>query len=177
MALGGDAVASGAQSTALGFEASTNGFANSTAIGNGAQATATHQMVLGTASNTYTTPGITSGLSKDRQSGPLEIVTSDANGNLATNTASGLGLATQDALDDTTEGVAMSMALTRIPVTLPEGSDFGVAIGYGNFRGENGMAFGGTARLTDHLFLNGGATFGSTSSSSTGTAVGAAYIW
>src|SRR5437763_13503202 len=50
-------------------------------------------MAFGTASNTYVAPGITSTASKAAQSGPLEIVTSDASGHLATNTAAGLGLA------------------------------------------------------------------------------------
>jgi trimeric autotransporter adhesin len=50
-------------------------------------------MAFGTASNTYVAPGITSAASKAAQSGPLEIVTSDAGGHLATNTAAGLGLA------------------------------------------------------------------------------------
>jgi len=41
----------------------------------------------------YVAPGITSAASKAAQSGPLEIVASDAGGHLATNTAAGLGLA------------------------------------------------------------------------------------
>ena len=41
-------------------------------------------MVFGTASNTYTAPGITSSASKAAQSGPTQIVTADAGGNLAT---------------------------------------------------------------------------------------------
>ena len=57
---------------------------NSSAIGAGAVASLPNQMVFGTASETYTAPGITSNLSKSRQSGSLEVVTSDANGNLAT---------------------------------------------------------------------------------------------
>jgi len=52
--------------------------------GNGAVATLPNQYVMGTSNHTYTTPGITSALSKSRQSGPLQVVTSDAGGNLAT---------------------------------------------------------------------------------------------
>ena len=51
--------------------------------GNGAAATLPNQYVMGTTMHTYTAPGITSATSKARQSGPLEVVTSDANGNLA----------------------------------------------------------------------------------------------
>jgi hypothetical protein len=97
-ATGGTAVGQGAQvfaanGTALGQGAVAN-FANSTAIGAGASTTAPNQMSFGTASNTYTMLGITSPASKAAQTGPLQIVTSDAGGNLATNTAAGLGLAT-----------------------------------------------------------------------------------
>ena len=69
------------------------------------------------------------------------------------------------------------MALTRIPCTLPDDATYGVAVGVGTFRGENGMAVGGTTRLRENLFLNGGATFGSGSSSNTGGALGMAYVW
>ena len=39
--------------------------------------------MIGTSSNTYTTPGITTNASIAAQSGPLSVVTTDANGNLA----------------------------------------------------------------------------------------------
>ena len=47
-------------------------------------------MAFGTAANSYTMPGITSLASRAAQSGPVEIVTSDANGNLATVSADDL---------------------------------------------------------------------------------------
>ena len=175
-ALGILSTASGLNSTALG-RASTAAFANSTAIGNESATTRDNQMVLGTASNTYTARGITSDASTAAQTGPRELVTTDASGNLASATPSALGLASSGDLDDTTAGVAMSMALTRIPCTLPENASYGLAVGAGTFRGESGMAVGGTTRLSDHLFLNGGATFGSGSGNNTGGAVGMAYIW
>jgi hypothetical protein len=52
--------------------------------GHGAAAALPNQYVMGTVNHTYTAPGITSATSKARQSGPLEVVTSDASGNLAT---------------------------------------------------------------------------------------------
>ena len=91
-AFGDGATATGLNATAVGPGASAT-FANSSAIGAGATATAPNQMAFGTASNTYVAPGITSAASKAAQSGPLEIVASDAGGHLATNTAAGLGLA------------------------------------------------------------------------------------
>jgi len=91
-AVGGFSTATGLNSSAFGNGASAT-FANSAAFGNGATATRANQQVFGTATNTYTTPGITSAASKAAQTGPLQIVTSDATGNLATNTAAGLGLA------------------------------------------------------------------------------------
>jgi hypothetical protein len=72
--------------------ASANG---AVAIGNGAQATRQNQVVLGTGAYTYTLPGITSAASSAAQTGPVQLVTSDANGNLATNSASNLGLASE----------------------------------------------------------------------------------
>jgi hypothetical protein len=59
---------------------------NSTAIGTGATTTRANQQSFGTAANTYTLAGITSGASKAAQSGPTQIVTTDSNGNLATAT-------------------------------------------------------------------------------------------
>jgi hypothetical protein len=92
VAIGNFATATGANSTAIGNNASAT-FANSAAFGNGATVTRDNQQVFGTASNTYTMSGITSSASCAAQSGPVQIVTSDSSGNLATSTAAGLGLA------------------------------------------------------------------------------------
>jgi autotransporter adhesin len=88
-AYGDGTMATGANSAAIGTNAHAT-FDNSTAIGTGATATRANQQVFGTASNTYTAPGITSGASKAAQSGPTQIVTTDANGNLATTPLSSL---------------------------------------------------------------------------------------
>jgi len=57
------------------------------AFGFGATTSLINQMMFGSSSMTYVMPGITSTLSKNRQSGTIYYVTSDANGNLAvTNT-------------------------------------------------------------------------------------------
>ena len=100
-ALGGPGtIAQGTNATALGAGA-VAAFAGSTAIGAGAVTTAPNQMAFGTAGSTYVAPGITSGASRAAQNGPLQIVTSDAGGNLATNTAAGPGFAS---LTDITGG-------------------------------------------------------------------------
>jgi trimeric autotransporter adhesin len=93
VAFGDGTTATGLNSAAVGVNANAT-FANSAAFGTGATVTRVNQQVFGTALSTYTAPGITSGASLATQSGPLQIVTSDAGGNLATNTAAGLGLAT-----------------------------------------------------------------------------------
>lgn len=65
-------------------------FSNSTAIGTGATTSRANQQSFGTAANTYTLAGVTSGASKAAQNGPLQVVTSDASGNLATTPLAGL---------------------------------------------------------------------------------------
>jgi hypothetical protein len=82
-AIGQGATAAGDFSVALGQGASAP-FANSIAIGQGAATTRANQVMLGNVSNTYTLPGIASAASKAAQTGPVQIVTSDASGNLAT---------------------------------------------------------------------------------------------
>jgi autotransporter adhesin len=97
VALGANSVASGAASTAVGQGATAAGafsvalgqgasapFANSVAIGQGVATTRLNQVMLGNVSNTYTLAGITSAASRAAQSGQVQFVTADANGNLAT---------------------------------------------------------------------------------------------
>ncbi|MER9666614.1 YadA C-terminal domain-containing protein [Mesorhizobium sp. M0185] len=69
--------------TALGTGATAN-FADSVAIGQGVSTTRTNQVAIGNSSATYTLAGVNSQASKDAQSGPRYLVTSDAAGNLAT---------------------------------------------------------------------------------------------
>ncbi len=114
---------------------------DSTAIGVGATATKNNQMVFGTSSETYTTPGITSGLSKNRQSGPLEVVTSDAGGNLATdggNIFNQLNRLTRRT-DELYPGVALAISMENPDLTGNE--RFGVAMNWGNFEGSNALSW------------------------------------
>ena len=123
--------------------------------------------------------GITSGASAAAQSGPTQIVTSDAGGNLATSTLAGLGLASMgdinainsqlaginNRLDDLTtrsnkaySGVAMALAMTG--GYLPESKNFAVAVNYGTFERQNAAALSSYFRLTDHVVLSGGVSYG-----------------
>ena len=178
-AFGQGSTVSGANGTAIGTGA-VAAFAGSTAIGAGAVTTAPNQMVFGTASSTYVAPGITSAASKAAQSGPLQIVTSDAGGNLATNTAAGLGLASStdisalnsqivgintrlNDLDGRTtkalNGVAMAFAISGVPWLQPT-ERFAVSANYGTFQGTNGIALNGALRLSTRLQAEGGIAYG-----------------
>jgi len=178
-AFGDGATATGLNATAVGPGASAT-FANSSAIGAGANATAPNQMAFGTASNTYVAPGITSAASKAAQSGPLQIVTSDEGGHLATNTAAGLGLASLtdinainaqlggintriNDLDGRTtkalNGVSMAFAMGGTPWLLPT-ERFAVTMDWGTFQGTNAVAINGAFRLGTNVQANGGLAYG-----------------
>ena len=178
-AFGDGAVATGAAATAVGPNSHVT-FANSAAFGSGAQATRANQQVFGTATNSYTMSGITSAASKGAQAGALQIVTSDAGGNLATNTIAGLGLATQndiqginsqlagingrlDNLDAKSKtaftGVAMAMAMAGVPTVLPN-ETVAFSGNWGSFQGSNGLSLGAALRLTENVQLNSGVAYG-----------------
>jgi trimeric autotransporter adhesin len=158
--------------TAIGQGAAAS-FANSTAIGAGAVTTAPNQMAFGTPSSTYVAPGITSAASKAAQSGPLQIVTSDTGGNLATNTAAGLGLASLNDLTGinarindvdgrTTKalnGVSMAFAMAGTPWLLPA-ERFAVSVDWGTFQGTNALALTAAYRLGTNVQANGGVAYG-----------------
>jgi hypothetical protein len=124
----GIAVGSGTSAVALGSVA-----IGTDAYGNGAQASLFNQVVIGTKEQTYTTPGITSDFSRSRQSGPIELVTSDANGNLATDN----GFFTKT-LDEHASGIALAMATQNPDLTGPE--VFGISGNFGTFAGAYAFA-------------------------------------
>jgi len=169
VAVGLDASSTGTDATAVGTGA-TAGADNTTAVGTNAQANATgsaaygqgavaslsQQQVFGTAANTYTMPGITSDLSRTRQSGPLEVATSDAMGNLATD-----GGQIFETLSENQAGIAIAMSLPTPSLQAHE--SFGVAFNWGKFKRSQALGvsamgvvnrnvFGGGERLS----LNGG---------------------
>lgn len=134
-AVGNNAAANADDTTAVGTDTQANA-AGSAAYGQGAVANLTQQQVFGTAANTYTTPGITSGLSRSRQSGPLDVATSDAAGNLATD--GGLIFKT---LSENQAGIAIAMSLPT--PSLHASESFGVAFNWGKFK--QSQAFGVSA--------------------------------
>ena len=165
-AFGQGATVSGMNGTAIGVGA-VAAFAGSTAIGAGAVTTAPNQMLFGTASSTYVAPGITSAASRAAQSGALQIVTSDAGGNLATSSAAGLGVATTNDitginsqlaginmrlndLDNRTtkalNGTAMAFAMAGTPWLLPT-ERLAVSMDWGTFQGTNALALNAALRL------------------------------
>ncbi len=180
-AIGNNSSAGGANSTAVGVN-SMAGFTNSTAIGYGATTTRNNQMTLGTATNTYTAPGITSAASLAAQAGPTQIVTSDGAGNLATTSANAVvnSSSTFQDLKHTvnrdTEGVAMAIALGAGGAVLPDCTCRAVTIECGDFDGANAVGISGIQRLGDHLFMNGAVGIGC-DYGSVGGRVGVTYAW
>lgn len=143
VAIGDGAQASGAgtSSTAVGAGARATR-SNSAAFGANAVATRVNQQSFGTTANTYTMAGIGSAASRAAQAGAVSLVTSDAQGNLATSEfdfgafqSSINELARRD--DQLSEGIAIALSLAQ-PVILP-GQTFALRVGYGNFEGDSAM--------------------------------------
>jgi trimeric autotransporter adhesin len=145
----------GNDDTAIGANATVTAD-HSTALGADAQATLNNQFVMGTSQDTYKAPGITSNLSQSRQSGPLEIVTSDANGNLATDNGAvfhqlnSLG----NDVDKARSGVALAIAMEG--PDLVDNERFGVSASWGNFDGENAFGMGFEGVLWNDFLTTGG---------------------
>jgi hypothetical protein len=126
------------------------------ANGDGAISNRDNEFVLGTNDHTYTAPGITSGLSRARQSGPLEVVTSDAGGHLATD-----GGEIFARLDEAESGIALAMSMEDPDLIGNE--RFGARVNYGNFEGANALSwtFAGVLgrdviRAGDRIAIGGG---------------------
>ncbi|HEY7549205.1 MAG TPA: hypothetical protein VH913_06775 [Hyphomicrobiaceae bacterium] len=132
---------------AIGHNA-TAGYDNSAAFGAGATTTRANQQSFGTASNTYTMAGLPSDASRSFQSGPLEVATSDAAGNLATD-----GGLIFKGLSQLHAGVAVAIAMQN--PDLVAGEKFGVALNWGNFEGANALAFSTMGVLGTDVFSKG----------------------
>jgi hypothetical protein len=162
-------------SIAIGEESSVgSGLTQSAAFGAGATATQSNQQVFGTSTETYTMPGITSDLSKSRQSGALEVVTSDKNGNLASDGGQIFANIQQNSLDiesnrrdikKNREGVAIAASLADPDLVGSE--SFGLRGTWGNYDGENALGFTGMGVLSrdfmgtgSRLAFGGGIGFG-----------------
>ena len=125
-AFGQNAQVQADQGTAVGNNATVqSGAVHSSAIGADATVSQDHEMVFGTRNDTYTTPGITSGLSKSRQTdGPIEVVTSDQSGHLATD-----GGSIFKSLDEAQSGIALAISMEN--PDLVAGERFGIAVNGG----------------------------------------------
>jgi len=131
-AYGDNSTATGANSTAVGPSATATAD-GSAAFGYGAVALLADQQVFGTSSNTYVWPGITSSLSRSRQSGPLELMTTDSAGNLGSDQGD-----TFTTIARLQAGVAIALAAEAPSLTSSE--DFGLRVGWGNFQGDANAA-------------------------------------
>ena len=162
-AYGTGATARGTNSTAIGAGAGAL-FTNSAAFGAGATTTRANQQSFGTIANTYTMPGITSQASRNAQSGPLQLPTTDAYGNLASD-----GGATFKAIARVQAGVAVAMAMAT--PNFAKGEKIGVRVGWGGFNsyggGANafGVSIGGilaenTFSQNDRLIVDAGVAMG-----------------
>ena len=72
--------------------------------------------------------------------------------------------------------MAMAMALSGVPNVLPNCTNYAISAGWGGFNGENAVAVGGVARVTDNLFLNGVCAVGTDRGNGVGRA-GMTYAW
>jgi hypothetical protein len=170
VAIGNEAIARGTGSVAIGDNAETGttgvGVPNATAVGrntaaqatgsvaigadsggNGAVASLQNEFVLGTANHTYTAGGITSGVSRDRQSGPLEVVTTDSQGHLASD-----GGEIFSKLGEHGAGIAIAVAMENPDLVGAE--TFGLAANIGFFDGNTALALSAMG-VIGHNFMGG----------------------
>ena len=132
---------------------------NSTAIGTNAATTRDNQMAFGTVGNTYTMAGVTSSASRAAQSGPLQVVTTDSDGNLASD--QGYIFDTLVRLDNRidkqgrklSEGVAMAMAVQDPDLMGQE--MFGVKLNWGTFEHSNAVGLSAAGVLAHDIFSDG----------------------
>lgn len=177
------ATGDGTRNTAVGAGSSAN-FANSSAFGAGATATRENQQVFGTASNTYTMSGITSGASRAAQSGPLQVVTTDANGNLASDGGrlfsdiAGLKNDVNRAfreIDKNTEGIAIAIAMGGL--SLPDSKAFALSANFGFFDDKQAFAAQAAVRLNETLVMHGAVGTGFNGGGQTGARIGFQAAW
>lgn len=82
----------------------------------------------------------------------------------------------QNQVDDNTEGIAMTAALTGVPAIVPHGKSGIVAINYGTYGGENGVAAGGAVRLVNDFYGKAGIAVG-LGRGNVGGRAGFAWAW
>ena len=158
-------------------------------------------MVFGTASETYTTPGITSITSLSAQSGPLQVVTSDAGGHLASDGGAifsqldqlqsndtkifseldklnGVDKQLRSDIDTVQSGVAVAMSAVGPDLTGAE--RFGLSLNWGGFEGASAIGGGATAVVSrwngSRLAVTGGIGVG-LDDNSVGGRAGGQWTW
>jgi autotransporter adhesin len=109
----------------------------------------------------------------------VQVVTSDAGGNLATMDIAALAGGGTDLteinsrldqhdskldqhdrkIEKNTEGIAIALAMAGVP-TLTQSETFAMSANWGTFEGENGFAAGGALRVGQNMQVNGGLGFG-----------------
>ena len=193
--MGEAAAASGLNAIAVGNESSA-GFDNSVAIGNGATTTRANQVAVGGSDSTYTMSGINSAASTSSQSGPIGLVTTDQNGNLAADytfsdslTANSGAIAQNTNLislntdliarnselaRDNQAGIAAAMALDMPFIAV--GHKYAVSSGFGFYGDETAFSAAGAFRVSDHLQFNAGLSTG-LNRGETGGRVGLSASW
>jgi len=77
-------------------------------------------------------------------------------------------------LDQTTNGVAMAMALAGS--SLPSGKAFALALNYGTFGGMSALALSSHARIDDNVVVSGGISYG-VDQNLVGGRVGMQFAW
>jgi trimeric autotransporter adhesin len=180
-AMGSNSIANGTNATALGA-GSTATFSNSAAIGSGAATTRVNQVAVGTSTNTYTLAGVSSAASLAAQTGPVKVVTADAQGNLATASFSPQDISglqsnvsvLQQQMRQAFEGTAIAIALGG--ASLPSDKRFAISTNWGNFRGQNAVGVAAQMRLTDYAVANLGIG-GGFAQGGIGSRAGVTFAW
>lgn len=149
-AFGQNAQVQADQGTAVGNNATVqSGAVHSSAIGADATVSQDHEMVFGTKNDTYTTPGITSGLSKSRQTdGPTEVVISDQSGHLATD-----GGSIFKSLDEAQSGIALAISMEN--PDLVAGEKFGIAVNGGFYESAQAVSVSAEGVVGYNVFSDG----------------------
>jgi hypothetical protein len=188
IAIGSNANVTAAGGIALGLNTSAT-FANSTAIGGGAVTARVNQVAVGTAANTYTLAGVTSAASLAAQTGPTQVVTTDAFGNLAaasftpqdiSTLQSNVGVLQQNVsvlqtqMRQAFEGTAIAIALGG--ASLPADKRFAISTNWGNFRGQNAVGVAAQYRITDYAVANLGVG-GGFAQGGIGSRAGVTFAW
>jgi hypothetical protein len=184
--LGSNATAS--NSIAIGSN-TIAGLSNSVAIGSNVATTRANQVAVGTASNTYTLAGVSSAASLAAQTGPVKVVTADAQGNLATASfspqditalQSNVGTLQQDVgvlqqqMKQAFEGTAIAIALGG--TSLPADKRFAISTNWGNFRGQNAVGVAAQYRLSNYAVANIGVG-GGFAQGGIGSRAGVTFAW